>query len=122
MQLTGQCKDSFEKWFVEDHLKLEASKDHYYFITEDHFNSKHPSEKYGVYVDFFDSVDMHISMGNWRPHNDTCINHWFNISDPREGSLLTDNEAMDLIYAKYLSRPEARTEAIKKANEIYNKR
>lgn len=111
--LIGQAKKDFEKWFLiesenERSLLTKESKkliegqllNAFYFMSL--------SAKYGVYVDWFDSVnykvyvmynevahkwDWHI---DFKPSRDDCNG-----------------------YPQYTLN-EARTEAIKKANEIYN--
>jgi len=59
-------------------------------------------ERYGVYVDFFDSVEIRISMNQFNKE------YWFDI----------DPQAEDCECLK--TRTEARIAAIEKANEIYN--
>ena len=70
-----------------------------------------PSEQYGVYVDFFDSVGIFIS-----------IEMHF-VGDPRYDSdagyrfeVCIDEDS----YSALKTRPEARSAAITKANELYN--
>ena len=66
------------------------------------------TERYGVLEDFFDSVGIRISIRN------IGDSYWYVTKYPnREG--LTDKHE-----SKFMSRPEARTSAIEKANEIYN--
>ena len=84
MELTGKCKEDFEKWWVNDweiHNKSvgELTLTAWYKLPD--------SMKYGVFIDYFDSVGLSITID---PLGET-------------------------------TRPEARTSAIEKANEIYNK-
>jgi hypothetical protein len=118
MKLTGKCKEDFEKWFTKDIEDFENYDQH--LLNE--FYKQIYSMQYGVYVDFFDSVNVYV----------TEIPHWCKgIKSFRIGfhilkgcvinSLFVrpDNTVYDFI--EFNSRPEARTAAIEKANEIYNK-
>ena len=94
MKLTGKCKEDFEKW-----RKLQP-----YNADAPYFYELNYSMQYGVCVDWFDSVGIIVHSGkslerfNW--YATTTLKHY--------QSKLKD------------SRPEARTAAIEKANEIYN--
>ena len=107
MKLTGKCKEEFEKWFVKD---IDIDEDE--FFNNDTmlylFYAERESMQYGVYVDFFDSVDIFIQIE----------------------TRIFDKEHPCYIYSKtvynrvgiFKTRPEARTAAITKANEICNGR
>jgi len=101
--LTGKCKEYFEKWFLKqwDVKKLE----YFYFLT--------PSMQYGVLIDFFDSVGIRI------------------LIDMDFGNFVFNKFVLYIEYKKHCfcnygmnfkTRQEARTEGVKKANEIYNKK
>ena len=106
MKLTGKCKEDFEKWFLKDVDTIE-NYDQYVLRS---FLSKGLPMQYGVYVDFFDSVGIRILI-----------------------DMDFENEVYDkfVLYIEYKkncfcnygmnfkTRPEARTEAVKMANEIY---
>jgi hypothetical protein len=104
MKLTGKCKEDFEKWFLKD---IDIDEDE--FFNNDTvlliFYEESESMKYGVYVDFFDSVGIYIDVTNI----DSC-NTLF---------ACVINDKLPKFY--FSSRQEARTQAIEKANEIYNK-
>jgi hypothetical protein len=95
MTLTGKCKEDFDEWYKEN-------RSHSRWVN---FELSGESMQYGVYEDWFDSVGI------------TCGIFTYNGYDP-------------IIYRGYVadggtlsaskSRPEARTAAIEKANEIYN--
>jgi hypothetical protein len=106
MELTGKCKEEFEKWFTnsDNHKGFDAEQialDRKYRLKV--FYQLYPSMQYGVYVDFFDSVDLNINV--------ICYcngDEWqFDIEQRQE-------------FYNTKSRPEARVLAIEKANEIYN--
>ena len=101
MRLTGKCKEDFEKWFLKqwDVKKLE----YFYFLT--------PSMQYGVLIDFFDSVGIRI------------------LIDMDFGNFVFNKFVLYIEYKKncfcnygmnFKTRQEARTAAVKMANEIYN--
>ncbi|MCP4053272.1 MAG: hypothetical protein GY739_09415 [Mesoflavibacter sp.] len=104
MKLTGKAKIEFEKWLINSHDTShnknvlngkigQSFSECFYKLTE--------SMQYGVYVDFFISEEIFITI-----HNEIdCVG--ITISG---GHHRFDLKRYD----------EARTEAIKKANEIYN--
>ena len=99
MELTGKCKKEFDKWFNN---RLFTSLEYLHKV----FYNTSESMQYGVYVDFFDSVDIFIQIE----------------------TRIFDKEHPCYIYSKtvynrvgiFKTRAEARTAAIEKANEIYN--
>ena len=109
MELTGKAKVDFEKWFDDTHKHTmllwgeSVENTGFYELTD--------SMKYGVYVDWFDSVGVEIIMKEVRsstPNTNTIYRAVIN------GSINTGS------WKK--SRPEARTAAITKATELYNNR
>tara|TARA_B100001146_G_C16002290_1_gene357237 strand:+ start:44 stop:337 length:294 start_codon:yes stop_codon:yes gene_type:complete len=95
MELTGKCKEDFEEWMEYTHLNRNTN----FFnsgLTPDSF-------RWGVLVDFFDSVDIYIVVGLF-DHN----NWQFEILQDTTWKI------------DFETRTEARKEAIKKANDIYN--
>ena len=96
MKLTGKCQEDFKKWCsTEDGFQRIQLHSDFYILTE--------SMRYGVYVDFFDTANIRISMNQFNKE------YWFDI----------DPQAEDCECLK--TRTEARIAAIEKANEIYNK-
>tara|TARA_R110000803_G_scaffold17497_3_gene47113 strand:+ start:2113 stop:2484 length:372 start_codon:yes stop_codon:yes gene_type:complete len=120
MKLTGKCKEDFEKWF-EPPLK-ENEKDPWgialYGSMVAEFYSLTESMQYGVYVDFFDIVKINVDLQpvyNYTKENySRMVNFIINVIEL--GKL---DEDYKLIEEK--NRPKARTTAIEKADEIYNK-
>jgi hypothetical protein len=101
MELTGKCKEDFEKWFKDKYLKLDSS------FCNRFFNKRiftPNAMRYGVYVDFFDSVDINLTVSY--DSMISAFNWWVESANNYSG--------------KKRSRPEARTAAIQKANELYN--
>lgn len=94
MKLTGNCKDEFEKWYRKNNT-------HSRWVQ---FEIAGNSMKFGVYVDFFDSVGILINIS---PLNFPLDNNFWSSVNGK------------VKYHK--TRPEARTAAIEKANEIHNK-
>ena len=65
MELTGKCKEEFEKWLLSNDINqevLEIDNMTYYgsYDVYDLFYLLPESMQYGVYVDFFDSVEVDI--------------------------------------------------------------
>jgi hypothetical protein len=100
MELTGKCKEDFEKWY----LKGVHNEENYHRHVITSFYSKSESMQYGVYVDFFDSVGLTIELS---PSNFCSVFYVY----------LNKNTVPATTCR---TRPEARTQAIEKANEIYN--
>ena len=105
MKLTGKCKIDFEKYRLINYIftehEVRGSGCSIWEYLDDNM-------KYGVYVDFFDSVDIFIQIE----------------------TRIFDKEHPCYIYSKtvynrvgiFKTRQEARTAAITKANEICNGR
>ena len=91
MKLTGKAKEEFEKWFVESYKKDINYGRVPMPSTLDRYI---PSMQYGVYVDFF-----------WH----------------EGGELILTSESVQVdILNGFITIEEAREQAIKKANEIFN--
>ena len=100
MKLTGKCKEAFEKWLCDNNTPLWRVRNEEW-ITD--------SMMYSVYVDFFDSVGIQVSN---RPYFDTF--EWrVDMIDHEKKKVNSNSDAVP-------TRPEARTKAIEKANEICN--
>ena len=109
MKLTDKCKVDFEKWFsidLENETNLTAKQVEFCRKDKiDMFYRLYNSMKYGVYVDFFDSVE-----------NKTKVRILPRVSRGFDCYFTELKECLQL----HDTRPEARTKAIEKANEIYN--
>ena len=112
MKLTGKCKEDFEKWIDKQPFSIShdvGERQMNIVPLGDMYEQLPPSMQYGVYVDFFDSVNYNIGI----------IPHWLNNNTVDR----FDFEVKDCIYREYsVTRQEAREQAILKANEIYNGR
>ena len=103
MKLTGKCLGVFESWWYK--LKLDEKIFKGYECVIDDFYDSLSSMQYGIYVDFFDSVGIDIQATSIIEANHIEYVVRVNLS---------------IIELSFKTRHEARTEAIKKANEIYN--
>jgi hypothetical protein len=98
MVLTGKCKEDFEKWLSNQYTES--------YKIEEWFYNQRENMKYGVYVDFFDSVGIQIVI-NWESGDG------FEFWVPGYG--------WNTNYADYVqTRQEAREQVIERANDIYN--
>tara|TARA_R110000782_G_scaffold229929_1_gene316248 strand:+ start:593 stop:937 length:345 start_codon:yes stop_codon:yes gene_type:complete len=109
MKLTGRCKEEFKKWLninYKDFGVVPYSIDVYWSVC-DLLYKLPQSMQYGVYVDFFDSVGIYISLD------------WYK-------SIIKDSEYFEtdinnhIDSKRFKTRPEARKSAIEKANELHN--
>jgi hypothetical protein len=108
MELTGKAKEQFEKWYSD--TVISQHKD--YYTDMDYFT---PSMRYGVYVDFFDSVGITITIDpNWDydvfGKGSGMITYQYYVYFEQETAKCEE----------FKTRPEARTAAITKADEILN--
>ena len=106
MELTGKALDKFEDWFNNKYDNVNTSEV-IFLLTE--FNELEDNMKFGVLVDFFESEGMQVYLnplpdGRWSVYIDNYGSH-----------TLTD-------YILKHGRPEARTAAVEKANEILNQK
>lgn len=109
MELTGKAKEKFEEWLRN--LKYENEiYDNLDANSNIKWNDFPKSMRYGVYVDFFDSVGIRLYVRN------IGHNYWYGINYPNK-----ENKP-DRYEGRYIKRPEARTKAIEKANELLNER
>jgi hypothetical protein len=105
MELTGRTLKDFWIWYLlpEQRKTYKTSSlrgvDN---VAKIRFLAMSFTERYGVYEDFFDSVGIKISI------NQFDNTYWYDIQFPHYES------------DELKSRPEARTAAIEKSNEIYN--
>ena len=121
MELTGKCKEEFEKYLLKD-LSFVLEEE---FIRMDRYNLfKHltKSMQYGVFVDYFDSVGVQIGIEFFDNSRATGFDYQILTEDDRD---YDDENCMDSakVYSSndYIgSRPEARTAAVEKANELHN--
>ena len=98
MILTRKTKEDFEKWYI----KKDVSDDEYYDIWNN-WSYLSTSCKNAFYIDFFDCAGIYIT------------SDYFELNKGFYSEIL--NENFEIVKP---TRQEALTEAIKKANEIYN--
>ena len=100
MKLTGKCKEDFKNYLLNDITDF-SYKYNYFINLQD-------SMQYGVYEDFFDSVNLFIEVIV------VDVNDFsFQIFKKESAKVLSVGSVFNI-------RSEARTAAIEKANEIYN--
>ena len=111
MELTGKCKEDFEKWYFKNHcnsnIKYEEMMPHDESEIFGWYYNIHDSFKYGVYVDFFDSVGIYFDIEADKNKDDKIA---FFVMQ----SIWKDS------FKEFKTRDKARIYLIKKANEIYN--
>lgn len=119
MELTGKCKEEFEMWFMSSKMwGLVVFTVSSYYHSEDEidfddvFNKLPDSAKYGVYIDYFDSVGI--------VYDSAVVRDSLNTVNTYEYTLKTSKDLLILSQDCFDTRHEARTAAIEKANEIFN--
>jgi hypothetical protein len=120
MKLTGKCKEDFEKQSINNQL-IKFKKILGLFCVNIYgfwvpFYLLPESMQYAVHVDFFDSVGIY-------PLVIPTINaYWtFKIIKTIPVNLIETPPYKNVDASDYQTLSEARTAAIEKANEIYNK-
>ena len=113
MELTGKCKVEFETFYCNCDDDFRNAKFNTEILAD--FNELPDSMKFGVLLDYFDSVNVIIEIPFYWGANNWKI----------EISEKVGGQAELMIEEGYnnslKTRPEARTAAIEKANEIRNK-
>ena len=115
MELTGKCKEDFENWFNDTYFPREESGSKIQKIaiidkgqvSRNRFYYSPAEMKFSVYVDFFDSKEIHISTSG------LVLSKTFIWDIGIENNVEFYGEG-------FKTRVEARTAAIEKANEPYN--
>jgi len=110
MELTGKCKLEFEKWlliWLKDNVAWDVENPQQEDV--DHFYTFPLAMQYGVYVDFFYNIGIHIELSKW----DESTWQYF-VSDTLES---TYNEMGDFYVLE-----ELRTDAIMDADILFNQR
>ena len=126
MELTGKAKEQFEEWYLKTIPSLSDWRYKKNGRIEKcpsllRFHKLPDSMKWGVYIDFFDSVGVYATLiPNWKKGIRT-----FHVGFHVEyggviDSLFLRPEKDSPFFSKYDTRQEARTAAIEKANEIVN--
>jgi len=114
MELTGKCKEEFEKWYFKKYCTASVTYEellpHQQEDVFGWFFNLLPPFKYGVFVDFFDSVGIEI----------TIVKSIANAIGTKWG--WHSNVNGKNFTKTYDTRPEARAKAIEKANDLFNKR
>lgn len=99
MKLTGKCKEDFEKYLYKTY-----SENQMVYLAR--YNDYPDSFKYGVYVDFFDTVKILIDVTS-------------NLGYTYNNSVYFKGKEYDI--SMMATRVIARSKAVEKANEVYNK-
>jgi len=102
MKLTEQALNDFKKWYIITNFRRSKDDESIKYHIRSFLYSRLESEQFGVFVDFFDSVGIDVDVSR------AIVGNLFLCS--------VDVEAIGM----YKTRQEARTEAVKMANEIYN--
>jgi len=94
--LTGKCKEAFEKWYSIGLRSMNYTA----------FEIQPFSMQWGVYLEFFDSVGIQIDIDIYL-ESFKCFLHTKEKTDANG-------------YRHFDTRQQAQTEAITKANELFN--
>ena len=121
MELTGKCKEDFEKWYINTHFSKSIDDESIKYHIRSFNHSRLPSEKWGVFEDFFASHNIFFQ--RWSTFYKDGIN--------QEWQILIYDKTEKYLYGKqstasygdnheYPTPMDARLGTIKKANKIYN--
>ena len=108
--LDGKCKEAFENTWGIGFTDNQSDLDGFKLID---FYKLPFSMQWGVYLEFFDSVGIVISVSDYIV-KDVHINWTFNVA------MFNNDVCRQRPYGHPDSRQQAQTESIKKANEIFN--
>lgn len=108
MEVTKKCKETFEKYLTKESILEDNHR-----FNPGIFNRLPESMKYGVLVDFFDSVGIYITEGSGRFMSERAHYFYWVIKVKGEKG---QHEEMDI----NTTRKEARENSIEKANKLYN--
>ena len=111
MKLTGKAKEDFEAWYLKQEYCLASLESFEEEKITKHFKAMALPFKYGVYVDWFDSVGIYVQV---------CIEDYEPLMWQYLVEMLGDDDIHDTDEGGFKTRPEARTKAIECANNIYN--
>ena len=105
MSLTDKCKEDFEEWYksLEDFYHLDLMPN---------------NMVYGLYVDWFDSVGIHLNDDTWLNRDENKTEYFFEVMNNKgQYDSLHDETGKKTDFS---TRKESREQAIVKANDIYN--
>ena len=106
--LTGKNKEQFEEWFNKN---IHDEQERMYYIEK--FYSMHLSMQFGVYVDYYNSIDVRVFI---EEEYDTMFQYQRGFNPVVNGTQLHSNGDC------FPHIEEARTKALEKANEIVNEK
>ena len=111
MKIHGYFKKDFEKWYLNIYLDFSKESEQTKKTMLLIFYKEKFTERYGVYVDFGDSVGIHISLTSYT--NITMNgNQWYYY---KIGNIVKSDDNI-----RFKTRHEAREQSIIKLQEIYN--
>lgn len=106
MKLTERCKEGFYKYLIENYPVNESDVNKWFLTLYVEFQNT-------LIIDFFDSVGLYIDTDLASIDGVFTANLFHEKHRTKTGRTISS-------IRDFKSRPEATTEAIKKANEIYN--
>jgi len=118
MKLTGEAKNKFEEWFLENMYQDYSSHDKLMFDFIEAFYTQPNAMKWGVYVDFFYSEIISISIGRFRDLVEAKKQFTTDVSIVKE---IHGKDNWVIVHEQdFNTIIEARNKAIVKANELLN--
>tara|TARA_R110000803_G_scaffold69058_3_gene131242 strand:+ start:3860 stop:4204 length:345 start_codon:yes stop_codon:yes gene_type:complete len=109
LELTGKCKEEFEEWFEPQPPEDADNWDKALHGSEvDTFNTLPRAMKYGVYVDYGDSVGIKFWVAPFYNHDLGTMKEW------------AAYDKSGILGNTCNTRQEARTKAIEKLDETRN--
>ncbi len=117
MELTGKCKEDFDKWYSDKYFpSIESLAGHRISLIDkgnislNRFYTLQPEMQWGVYVDFFDTIDIPIEDSvRFEPTMQGFKVKFYNYFIKGKKS-----------RRNFINRIDSRNDAIKQVNDIYN--
>ena len=111
MILTGETKEDFERWLHSNDVLIKEGIYDATYLT-DVFEELPLNLRYALIIEWFDSVGIYISIN--------YVDFYDELRNDTGFETYVTNKGLSVKFRSVSSRQEALTEAIKKANEIYN--
>jgi len=114
---TGKNKNQFEKWYINDFLKVNEDEINNFLLEE--FYALNLAFQKGVIEAYYDSLGLYVGTDKFLNHN-KFINHTWVLMQEKENKSIGSKCYYVIGDGYEITRNEAYTEAFIKANSLEN--